>query len=214
MSKISVFCSKGSTGKTPISMNIFYDYGFNVATNEPYNVIEDLVPEDQQMVIGLNDEFSDFGNDIEIVFDLAGAISADARSITTAIKQSDVVVVPINNEFKAIKAGLHSISEVLQYNKNIVVVGTKLAKQKKDIFTDDWTKSTDFIEIQDQVHSVFNKNIPVLPLKLSTAFDTIFVKEQSISQICASDALLRHAYKQVNDQFNTIYEAIGLEVKS
>ena len=53
----------------------------------------------------------DFGDDLDIVFDLAGAISSDARSITTAIKQSDVVVVPINNEFKAIKAGLHSISE-------------------------------------------------------------------------------------------------------
>jgi len=211
MPKISVFCSKGSTGKTPISMNIVYDRDYNIATNEPYNVIEDLVPDNKMMVVGLNEEFPELPDDIDIVFDLAGAISEDARSITSAIKQSHLVVVPINNEFKAIKAGLHSIAEVRKYNKNILVIGTKLAKQKTDIFTSDWTSSKDFQFIKQAV-GVIDKAIPVLPLKVSTAFDSIFESEKSIHQICKSDPLLRHAFKVVDEQFQAIYSHIDSAV--
>lgn len=208
MPKISVFCSKGSTGKTPISMNMVYDRGYNIATNEPYNVIEDLVEDNKMMVVGLNEEFPVLPKEIDIVFDLAGAISEDARSITSAVTQSDLVIVPINNEFKAIKAGLHSIAEVKKYNKNILVVATKLTKQKTDIFTDDWTQSKDFKHVEEAVHSIIDPSIKVLPLKLSTAFDSIFEAEKSIKQICNTDALLRHAFKLVNKQFDAIYSYI------
>jgi hypothetical protein len=208
MPKISVFCSKGSTGKTPISMNIFYDRDYNVATNEPYNVIEDLVPDNKAMVVGLNESFPDLPNDIDIIFDLAGAISEDARSILSAIKQSDLVIVPINNEFKAVKAGLHSIQEVSKYNSNIIIVATKLTKHKNELFGDNWSKSRDYLEVKEAVETVFDDAYPVLPLKYSTAFDTIFDKEQSIKQICENDALLRHAFKSVNKQFDKLYSAI------
>ena len=207
MPKISVFCSKGSTGKTPISMNIVYDRNYNIATNEPYNVIEDLVPDNRTMVVGLNEEFPKLPKEINIVFDLAGAISADARSITSAIKQSDLVIVPINNEFKAIKAGLHSIAEVRKYNQNILVVGTKLTKQRSDLFVNDWTESRDFQFVKKAV-GVIDKTIPVLPLKASTAFDSIFEYEKSIHQICRDDPLLRHSFKLVDEQFQAIYSHI------
>lgn len=210
MPKISVFCSKGSTGKTPISMNMVYGRGYNIATNEPYNVIEDLVPDNKMMVVGLNEEFPELPPEIDIVFDLAGAISEDARSITSAIKQSDLVIVPINNEFKAVKAGLHSIAEVRKYNQNILVVATKLVKQKGDFFTDDWLLSKDFQYVEEAVHSVIDKEIKVLPLKASTAFDSIFDAEKSISQICLDDPLLRHAFKLVEKQFNAIYSHIDM----
>lgn len=188
-------------------MNIVYDRDYNIATNEPYNVIEDLVPDNKMMVVGLNEEFPELPGDIDIVFDLAGAISEDARSITSAIKQSHLVVVPINNEFKAIKAGLHSIAEVKKYNQNILVVGTKLTKQKTDIFTNDWTSSKDFQFIKQAV-GVIDESIPVLPLKVSTAFDSIFEAEKSIHQICKGDPLLRHAFKVVDEQFQAIYSHI------
>lgn len=208
MPKISIFCSKGSTGKTPISMNIVYDRGYNIATNEPYNVIEDLVPDNKMMAVSLNEEFPILPKEIDIVFDLAGALSDDARSITSAVAQSDLVIIPINNEFKAVKAGLHSIVEVTKYNENILVIATKLTKEKGDIFTDDWTHSHGFLHIQDAVHSVIDSTIPVLPLKFSTAFDSIFDMEKSIKQICEGDALLKHSFRLVNHQFDAIYEYI------
>jgi cellulose biosynthesis protein BcsQ len=46
---------------------------------------------------------------------------------------SDYVIVPIYNEFKCLVAGLNTISQILEYNNNIIVVATKLQKTKKDI---------------------------------------------------------------------------------
>jgi hypothetical protein len=76
----------------------------------------------------MNDAFPDFGNEVDVVFDLAGSISKTALSITSAIKQSDIVLVPIYNEVKAINAGLNTIAEVLHFNANVVVIATKLRR--------------------------------------------------------------------------------------
>lgn len=65
-----------------------------------------------------------------MIFDLAGSISKSALSISSAIRQSDVVLVPIYNEIKSINAGLNTIAEVLNLNKNVVVIATKLQKKK------------------------------------------------------------------------------------
>lgn len=214
MAKISIFCSKGSTGKTPLAMNIFYDFEYNIGTNEPYNVIEDLVPDNKMMVVGLNEPFPELPDDINMIFDLAGAMSEDARSITSAIKQSDVVIVPINNEFKAVKAGIHSLAEVMKYNKNVIVIATKLIKQKTDIFSNNnWRESKDFCDIRAAVHTVFDDSIPVLPLKFSTAFDTIFEREKSVKQICEEDPLLRYAYRVVELQVELIYSEVKKVIK-
>ncbi len=133
--------------------------------------------------LDLNEPFSEVGNDIELVFDLAGSISKTALSIITAIKQSDVVLVPIYNEVKAIKAGLNTIAEVLELNKNVVVIATKLQKcNKHDIFTS-WSKCEDMKNIEDAVHSQISLNIPILPLKYSSMFNTIFEQEKPISQL-------------------------------
>lgn len=134
------------------------------------------------LCLDLNEAFPKIGDDIDIVFDLAGSISANALSITSAIKQSDVVIVPIYNEVKAIKAGLNTIAEVMAFNKNIVVIATKLQKRKKtDIFTD-WKKSEDYTNIANAVAQI-SAEIPVLPLKFSTVFDAIFEQEKSIAQL-------------------------------
>lgn len=52
----------------------------------------------------MNEAFPVFDPYVDVVFDLAGSLSKDALSITSAISQSDVVIVPICNEVKAINA--------------------------------------------------------------------------------------------------------------
>lgn len=104
-------------------------------------------------------------------------------SITSAISQSDVVIVPIYNEVKAIKAGLHTISEVLRFNQNILVVATKLKKRSKhDQFTN-WSDCEDIHNIQQAIINHIDKALPILPLKFSTVFDAIFEEEKSIAQL-------------------------------
>ena len=93
--KITVYSTKWSAGKTPIATNIALDRGYAVWTNEPYHIFDGFIPDNQLLSLDLNDTFPSIPDDVDIVFDLAGSISKTAYSITSAIKQSDVVLVPI-----------------------------------------------------------------------------------------------------------------------
>jgi len=164
--KITVYNVKGWAGKTPIATNIVLDREYALATNEPFHILNQIVPKERLLTVPINQPFPDIPRDIDIVFDLAWTISEDAQSITSALKQSDVIIVPIYNELKCITAGLHTILEVQNFNKNIVVVVTKLTKQREDT-GNDWEKFTDFQNVQRFVHQKITPDIPVLPLKLS-----------------------------------------------
>jgi hypothetical protein len=203
--KITVYCLKGSAGKTPIAVNIALTHGFAIGTNEPYNLLDRFIPEERLISIEASEEFPEFPKDIDIVFDLAGMITTEASpSIVSAVKQSNVVLVPIYNELKCINAGIATINELRQYTSKIVVVATKLQKQKNENFTD-WRKSADFKNIAHIVAETTDKSIPVFPLKFSKVFDTIFEKELSIGQLMESDVLARYAYRDVNTQFETLF---------
>jgi len=207
--KIAVYSAKGGVGKTPISTNIALDRGYAIGTNERFHCFDamEIIDEDVFMPVAMEDEFPDFGDDLDIVFDLAGSISKNSHSISSAIQQADLVIVPIENEFKSITSGVNTLLEVKELGKPILVVATKLEKGKKEIFTD-WKNSQDFKNIQEFVHKNAGKEIPVLPLKRSKIFDAIFDREQSISQIVATDPLARHQQSNVNEQFNQIYSFI------
>ena len=203
--KITVYCLKGSAGKTPIAVNIALDKGFAIGTNEPYNLLDSFIPEERLISVEPHEAFPVFPPHIDIVFDLAGMITRDASaSIVSAVKQSDVVLVPIYNELKCINAGVNTIRELQRYTDKIVVVATKLQKQKHDVFTD-WRECEDFKNIARVVWSTTNTEIPVFPLKFSKVFDTIFEREQSIAQLMESDVLAKYAYRDVNAQFETLF---------
>ncbi|WP_039019238.1 hypothetical protein [Halocynthiibacter namhaensis] len=135
-------------------------------------------------------------------------MSRDARpSIVSAVSQSDVVLVPIYNELKCIHAGIHTIRELQPYNKNIVVVATKLVKRKGETFKD-WADSEDAKNIKAVVDHTIGQGINVLPLKFSRAFDTIFEQELSIRQLMEKDALARYTYRDVAAQFDNLLSYI------
>ena len=206
--KITVYSTKGSAGKTPIATNIALDREYAIWTNEPYHIFDEFIPDDRLLSLDLNDSFPTIPDEVDIVFDLAGSISKSALSITSAIKQSDVVLVPIYNEVKSIKAGLNTIAEVMNFNKNIVVIATKLQKKKKTDVFKSWTDSDDFLNIQNAVHSQIGKSIPVMPLKYSAVFDAIFEQEHSIEQLINNSGLAKYQYREVWDQFKAIYKLI------
>ena len=115
---------------------------------------------------------------------------------------------PIYNEVKAIKAGLHTLAEVMALNTNVVVIATKLQKRgNKDRFTA-WEDCWDMQNITSAVHNQLWNNIPILPLKQSTAFDAIFEREASIRQMMAASPLLAYQYREVAKQFDAIYSLI------
>jgi hypothetical protein len=117
-------------------------------------------------------------------------------------------LIPIYNEVKSIEAGLNTIAEVIQLNEHVMVIATKLQKKKKLDAFKPWEKCSDFLNIQRAVAMKIEKPIPVLPLKFSTVFDTIFEEEKSITQLMQDSGLAAYHYKEVANQFAAIYQLI------
>lgn len=209
--KITIYSAKGSAGKTPIATNIALDREYAIGTNEMFHVFESFIPDERLLSLDLTEEFPDIPSDIDIVFDLAGAISAQSHSITSAVRQSDLVIVPIHNEVKSLRSGIGTLRQIRQvdgFKGKCLVVATKLHKGRKDQFDrNEWHKSTDFLNIADAVKAA-DFELPILPLKFSSAFDAIFEREKSIAQICASDPLAKYSFRDVAQQFETIYKHI------
>jgi len=158
--KITVYNMKGSAGKTPIATNIALDREYALATNEPYNLLDTILPEERLFSLQPDEEFPAFPDDLDVVFDLAGLMSRDARpSIISAVSQSDIVLVPIYNELKCIHAGVHTIRELLPHNQQIAVVATKLIKRKGETFSD-WVESEDAQNIGRVVDHAVGQGIP------------------------------------------------------
>jgi hypothetical protein len=206
--KITVYSAKGAAGKTPISTNIALDRSYAIGTNERFHVFDSFIPDNRLLTVDLTEPFPDIPGDIDIVFDLAGAISEHSHSITSAIKQSDLVIVPIFNEVKSLNGGIGTIREVLPLNPHILVVATKLQKQSGERFHGDWRQSRDFQNIAGAVAEAVPEGLPVLPLKFSKVFDAIFEKELSIAQLRQADPLAAYTYREVAEQFDAIYHHI------
>ncbi len=205
--KIVVYSGKGGDGKTPIATNIALDRNYGIGTNEHFHIFDGFIPDDNLLALKANEPFPEIPDDIDIVFDLAGSITENSVSIVSALRQADIVIVPISNEVKALVAGIGTIREIQRFTNNILVVATKLEKGRKEIFTDDWTQSEEFQNVKNQVETHLGQ-LPVLPLRFSKVFNAIFENEKSIKQLMDSDPLARHNYRQVCDQFEEIYKFI------
>lgn len=212
--KITVYSSKGGVGKTPIAANIVMDREYAVGVNEKEHVYEDFedISDDRILPLDLSESFPEIPGDIDIVFDLGGAISATSKSIPSAILQSDLVIVPIENEYKAIKKGLETLKEIEAmkgFTGRVIIVATKLKKGKKETFGDDWKGSKAYMNIVDSLKEE-GFLYPVIPLKESAVYETIFERELSICQLRADNALSNYSFKIPDEQFNAIYQAIDL----
>lgn len=208
MMKITIYSTKGWAGKTPIATNIALERGYAVWTNEMYHVFDGLIPENKLLSIGLNDSFPEIPQNIDIVFDLAWSISSSAHSITSAINQSDLVLVPIYNELKSITAWLNTLAEIRKLNKNVAVIATKLQRKGRGDLFKNWQQSADFKNIESAVHTRISWDIPVLPLKFSTVFDAMFEQGKSIRQMMTESWLAAYQYREVAAQFDQLYSLI------
>lgn len=205
--RLTVYSSKGSAGKTPIATNIALDREFAIGTNEQFHVFDSFIPDDRLLAVDLAERFPEVPDGIDIVFDLAGALSHQSHSISSALAQSDLVIVPIFNEVKSLSGGIGTIREVAKFTRSILVVATKLQKQQGERFTSDWMQSRDYKNIAAAVDAL-ELSLPVLPLKFSKVFDAIFEKERSIRQLTESDPLAAYTYRDVAAQFDAIYAHI------
>ena len=205
---ITIYCSKGGTGKTPIATNIVLDREYAIGTNETLHDFDSFLPDDRVLPVEMEEEFPTIPADVDIVFDLAGFMSNQAHSIVSAVKQSNLVIVPFHNEAKAINHGIDTIAEINALTPNILAVATKLRKTRKENKRTPWNDTEAFKNIAKRVRAEIDFKVPILPLKESTVFDMLYEREMSIAQLCESDPLAAYNFKDVREQFQAIYNYI------
>lgn len=188
-----MFNLKGGQGKSSIALNLALTLDANVISNDIITQIEDVLPEDNFLNIGKNDDFPDIEENIDVIYDLGGWI--DERTVKV-IKNADLIIIPMINGIMNNKTSLNSIEQVKKFNKNILIIANK-------------TKKDDFNVITALIAKYFPEdNFPILELKETTAFEKILEREKSIKDIVSEDKLLRFNYSRVVEQFNTILEFI------
>lgn len=202
--KITIYSTKGSAGKTPIALNMAFDRGYGVATNEIYHILGSVLPEEQMLAVKPDEAFPELPDEIDMVFDLGGYIEGGSASILSALRQSDVVLVPVFNTFQAINGGYNTIREVREHNPNIVIIATKL--ERKDKYSGQWERGEDFVNIRDRLFGLLEAEYPIFPLKASKGFDAIIDHEKSLRQLVAEGGLNGYAYREPAQQFDAIYQ--------
>jgi len=116
--KICIYSGKGGDGKTPIATNIALDRGYAIGTNEHFHIFDSFILNERLLALKANEAFPVIPKDIDIVFDLAGSITENSKSITSALQQANLVIVPISNEVKALVAGIGTLREIQRFTNN------------------------------------------------------------------------------------------------
>ena len=117
--RICIYSGKGGDGKTPIATNIALDRLYAIGTNEHFHIFDGFIPDDRLLALKANEAFPEIPEGIDIVFDLAGSITENSKSIVSALQQADLVILPISNEVKALVAGIGTLREIQKFKKNI-----------------------------------------------------------------------------------------------
>ena len=161
-----MFNLKGGQGKSSIALNLALTMDMNIISNDIITQIEDVLPPDNFLKIGKDDDFPNIEEDIDIIYDLGGWL--DNRTISI-LKQADLIIIPMINGIMNNKTSLNSIEQVKNINKNILIIANK-------------TKKDDYNIICELVNKYFSEeNFPAL--FKSRAFFVIHIDESDFENI-------------------------------
>jgi len=126
-----------------------------------------------------------------VIFDFGGYVDQRLKKVLTI---SDVILVPTLPEISDIQGCINSLQTIQRYNKNIVVIVNKTESAK------------DF----ENVESIIDKigTYPLFEIKKSRALPNIYLKKQSIKDMCDESPLEKYSYRKVLEQFNCLIKYI------
>jgi hypothetical protein len=210
--RLTVYSSKGGVGKTPISIMFAIDHGFAVGSNESSSDEEDCyikhMPDDMYLKQPMDEPFPLIPDDIDIVFDMAGTMTKYDHALVSAIKQSDVVIVPIWNNSGALGRGRDTLRALQGIAKRVIVVATKLQRDKPGI---DFTETADYKAVASAVADV-DETIKVLPLKFSTVYERVCGEFTTIHKLVKENKIVKRGQLESLTQIEKIYTEVGCNV--
>ena len=195
--KIAIINFKGGQGKTSIAINLALTLNINVITNDKFTTAKYILPERQILIVD-NDskEIPTLKKEYEkcdIIYDFGGYIDLRTGKV---IKEADLIIIPIINNFINISPSIHTIHQVYNINKNILIIANSVINNDLDV-------------IKEHIYNNLKTEFSMLPLKRSTAFDQVNTRKQSLREICKNSPILAYSYREISKQFDDIIDYIN-----
>jgi len=189
--KILIYNIKGGQGKTDIALNLALTLDYNLITNEPLSPVEMVLEEDTFIKLDRDEDLPDLPEEYNIIYDFGGYL--DKRAIK-ALKQSNLVIVPVLNEFKDVYTTVNFIQEIEEYNNKIIIVVNKAQRG-------------DYEEVRALLSEHY-PDYPVFEIKKSRAMPNILKDKMSIQAMVDQGGLKKFNYGEINEQFNNLIKVI------
>lgn len=188
--KITIWTTKGGCGKTNISAELALQLSYPAITNEQESMLSRVISADKLLILASNQEIPNM--DCGVIFDFGGYIDKRLEKVLTI---SDVILVPTLPEISDIQGCINSLQTIKKYNENIAVIVNKTESAKD----------------YENVKSIINEigTYPLFEIKKSRALPNIYLKKQSIREMCDESPLEKYSYRKILEQFDCLIKYIN-----
>jgi len=192
-------------------VNLALTLGYAIGANED-NDLTEIFPEERVLEIEPEESFPNFPEEIDIVFDLGGVLSKSNYSVLSAIKQSDLIFIPLFWDTNSVKKGLQTYDEIHKLNPNIVFIASKLKTRSGDPKKSDpsfsWSKCKEFVDIDNAITKFTGQKEIVIPLQESDFYHDMKDKGMTFEELRNSWPLQKHNIQKIMDQFSLVFKEI------
>ena len=191
MLKICVFSLKGGQGKSTISAEIALHFNAGVITNEPYTILEAILPPKSLLIVKEKEKIPLIAG-APIVYDFGGYV--DSRVLEVA-KISDFIIVPICADSDGdIQAGITTAVELKDHTEKIIFVCNKTDKDR-------------ISGVKEAINNFFPNN-KFFIINKSKALSNLRHNKKSINEIVLESKFNAYCYRNVAKQINDLFTYI------
>ena len=165
-----------------------------VITNDIYSPLEAVLPSNNFIKLGADQDVPQLPQEIDVIFDFGGYV--DSRVIS-ALEDSQAVIIPTTANFIDLQVTLNAIKEIERFNSNIIIVANRTTKKRNE---------DDYKTVQSAISKFFK--YPVIEIKELKALPNLFSEKISISKMVAQGGLKAYNFKKIANQFNTLINII------